>query len=574
VALPDLPPFRSAVWRVLGSTLLAGTLGLTFVLSRRGSERRPVVQQGSLEGFEAGQQGGYGTLTERLGRGRFDLHYAGIEGRKTDLRLRGVDGRLEEPEASWRLLSPSAHRAQEGVWDLDGPVRIEGRDGSGAEIGNGEAGGAGPALRWEKGAWIGLAPLQWQSLEGQGRGRWTLPAGWRREGDGVLKVQQGPVAWEAPAGSQLQRMVAQRLQLSPNFEAGRLEDVEAGFSDGTVWAKRADFTRSVITWHAPIRFARQDGWMGEAEGGSAPRPPPGSALQSLEFRGFTGHRRVTEGEERAEARGARWTPAGLRLEGSVRWEQPVDGLRLRLDAPRILLREGAGEDLPADLPLHWARAEGQAVLRWGGRSLSGPSMEVNRRTRAWRIAPPVLGRSEEGTFTAGEGRGGPSSWTFDGPVTASLADGGQLRGQRLAWSGEQWILSGRPATWTRLRERLSGARLVRRGDRLTFPEGVSGALATVDGDLTLRADRGERETTQLFVEGQVEVRGRGWTLKADRVTVELAPGRVVRQVRARGRVVLEGQMGRGQGESLDLDPAGRQATWAGRVHGTGTAKPW
>lgn len=574
MALPSLPSFRSPFWRVLGLASLAGTLGLTLFLSRQGPDRRPVVQQGSLEGFEVGQQGGYGTLTERLGKGRFDLRYARIEGRKSDLRLREVDGRLEEPEASWNLLSPSAHRAQEGVWDLDGPVKIVGRDGAGTEIGRGEASGAGAALRWEKGVWLGLAPLHWQSLEGQGRGSWILPAGWRREADGVLHVARGPVVWEAPTGSQMQGMTAQRLQLSPRFEEGRLDQVEAGFADGKVWARQADFTRTDIRWYAPMRFERSDGWKGEAEGGSAPRPQPGSSLQSLEFKGFKGRRQVADGEERAEARGARWTTAGLRLEGSVRWEQPVDGLRLQLHAPRILLREGPGADLPADLPLHWARAEGQAVLQWGSRSLTGPAMEVNRLSKAWRIAPPVLGRSEEGTFSAGEGRGNPSSWSFEGPVAASLVDGGQLRGQRLTWAGEQWILTGRPATWSRLRERLSGNRLIRKGDRLAFPEGLSGALATADGDLTLRADRGEREATQLQVEGQVEVRGRGWTLKADRVTVELAPGRVVRQVKARGRVVLEGQMGRGQGESLDLDPAGRQATWAGRVHGTGTAKPW
>jgi hypothetical protein len=569
-----LPSLRSPLWRGIGWTLLAGTLAATGYLAMQGPDHRSLVRGGSIEGFEVGQRGSYGTLTERLGKGRFDLKYARIEGRKSDLRLQEVEGRLEEPGASWTLQSPAAHRAEEGMWDLQAPVKIVGKDGAGTEIGQGEARGEGVALRWEKGVWLGLAPLQWESFEGQGRGRWMLPVGWRREADGVISVKRGPVSWEAPSGGQMLGMTAETLQLSPRFEEGTLTAVEAAFTDGKVWARQADFTRAEIRWFAPVRFERNDGWKGDAESGFAPRPRPGSSLQSLEFKGFKGWRNVAGGQERAEALGARWTPAGLRLEGSVQWEQPVDGQRLQLKAPRILLREGPGEDLPADLPERWGRAEGQAVLTWGNRSLSGPRMEVNRLTRSWRIEAPVLGRSEEGTFSAGEGRGNPERWTFEGPVVASLADGGQLRGQRLTWMGEQWTLTGRPATWNRLRERLSGHRLIRKGEHLLFPEGLSGSLLTPDGDITLRADRGERELERLRVEGQVEVQGRGWTVKADRVVVELGPGRVVREVKARGRVSLEGQLGRGLGDSLDLDVGRRQAAWSGRVHGTGTAKPW
>jgi hypothetical protein len=570
----NMPSFRSPLWRGIGWALLAGTLATTGFLAMKSPNHRSLVRPGNLDDYAAGQRGNYGTLTERLGKGRFDLKYARIEGRESDLRLQEVEGRLEEPDASWTLVSPAAHRAQEGLWDLDAPVRIKGTDAAGTEIGHGEARGSGVALRWEKGTWVGLAPLAWETLEGQGRGRWTLPPGWRREADGILNVERGPVVWEAPPGSQLQGMTAQTLQLSPRFEEGTLTSVEASFIDGKVWAQRAEFSKENIRWFAPMRFQRSDGWKGDAEAGVAPRPRPGTPLQSVEFKGFKGWREIEGGQERAESLGARWTPAGLRLEGSVRWEQPVDGERLQLNAPRILLREGPGDDLPVDLPDHWARAEGQAVLKWGNRSLTGPRMEVNRLTRAWRIQAPVLGRSEEGTFSAGEGRGNPSNWTFDGPVVVSLSDGGQLRGQRLAWAGDQWTLVGRPATWNRLGERLAGHRLVRMGEHLVFPEGLSGALATPEGDLTLHSDRGERDAGRLTVEGQVEVQGRGWTLKADRVVVELAPGRIVKQVKARGRVSLEGQLGQGLGESLDLDPTRRQATWAGRVRGTGKVKPW
>jgi hypothetical protein len=569
-----LPSFRSPLWQGIGLTLLVGTLAFTGYLAIRSPGHQPLVRKGNLEGYDLGQQGYFGTLTERLGKGRFDLKYARIEGRKTDLRLQEVDGRLEEPDASWTLVSPEARRAEEGIWDLLGPVKIGGKDATGAEIGRGEARGTSVAMRWEKGVWLGLSPLFWESLEGRGRGHWTLPAGWRREADGVVNVEQGPVQWQAVPAGQLRGMTAQKLQLSPRFEDGTLTKVEADFTDGKVWAQKVVFTNTDIRWFAPIRFQRADGWLGAADSGLAPRPQPGSLLESLEFKQFKGWRDVTGGRERAEALGARWTPAGLRLEGSVRWEQPLDGQTLQLSAPRILLREGIGDDLPADLPRNWGRAEGQAVLKWGTRSLSGPRMEVNRLTRDWRIQPPVLGRSPEGTFQAGEGRGNPSNWIFEGPVVANLIDGGQLRGQRLTWAGETWTLTGRPATWSRLKERMAGHRLVRNGEHLRFPEGLSGALTTPDGDLTFRADRGERDRERLQAEGQVEVQGRGWTLKADRVTVELGPGRVVQQVKASGRVSLEGQLGRGLGESLVLDPGRRQATWSGRVHGTGTAKPW
>lgn len=574
MSLVSLPSFRSPFWRGTGWALLAGTLATTGYLALQRPGHQPLIRQGRLDGYEVGQRGSFGTLTERLGQGRFDLKYARIEGRKTDLHLQEVEGRLEEPDAVWTLDSPAAHREKEGLWDLLGPVRITGRDGGGSEIGHGEARGGGVALRWEKGVWLGLAPLAWESLEGQGKGRWMLPPGWRREANGVLHVDNGPVVWEAPSGGQMLGMTAHGITLSPRFEDGSLSAVEASFTDGKVWARQADFTKLSIRWFPPVRFQRDDGWKGEAEGGYAPRPGPGQPLQSLEFKGFKGWRQVAGGQERAEALGARWSPAGLQLEGSVRWEQPIDGQRLQLNAPRILLREHPGEDLPADLPEHWARAEGAAVLTWGNRSLSGPRMEVNRLSRAWRIQAPVYGRSEEGTFSAGAGTGNPSSWTFDGPVVANLADGGQLRGQKLTWAGEEWTLLGRPATWNRLRERLSGHRLVRKGEQMLLPEGLSGALATADGDITLNADRGERERDRLKVEGQVEIQGRGWTLKADSVLVLLAPGRVVQRVRAAGRVTLEGQLGRGHGEALDLDLTRRQATWTGRVRGTGTANPW
>jgi len=203
-------------------------------------------------------------------------------------------------------------------------------------------------------------------------------------------------------------------------------------------------------------------------------------------------------------------------------------------------------------------------------------MDVQRARREWKLQAPVLGRSEEGTFSAAAGTGSPKAWSFEGPVTVSLINGGQLQGAKLRWEGAEWTMTGRPATWSRLRERMSGRRLVRNGELLRFPEGISGSLAAQEGDLTLRADRGESEPLRILVEGQVEFRGQGWSLRADRIEATLAPGRIVKKLSARGRVELRGQLGEGKGEALELqlDPGSRKATWSGRVKGLAEVQAW
>jgi hypothetical protein len=261
------------------------------------------------------------------------------------------------------------------------------------------------------------------------------------------------------------------------------------------------------------------------------------------------------------------------LEGSVIWDQPLDGLRLSLTSPRILLREGVGNDLPEDLLIGETRAEGSALLTWGKRSLSSPRAVVQRATSKWRLEAPVFGRSEEGTFSAGAGSGDPHRWVFEGPVLADLAGGGNLRGSRLQWEDSKkgdlptWMLQGRPATWTRLRERLTGLRILRQGERLQFPDGIMGSLAASQGDMTLRADNGDSDLAKITLSGHVECQGMGWRLRADRILVVMGPGRIVKTVKAEGGVMLRGRMGEGRGEALDLDITTQMARWQGRVRG-------
>lgn len=554
---------RNPVWRGVGVALTGGVLGFSAWYLLRSS--RPILP---TEGGPAirGTVGARGTLTEQLGRGRFVVAYDTLLGEERDLRVIQVKGSLEEPEIRWEVAAPEAHRA-EGVWLLEGPLTVTSHLPGGPLTGEGRMDQDGPALRWEEGRWRGLAPLIWLDREGQGMGTWRIPAGWVRQADGRLLVQQGPVIWEALEPGALKRLVAQRLDLGLGLQSGRLEGIEAEVEGGRMQAASAVFTPERLTWSPPLTFQRADGWTGHAEGGLAPRPAPGAPLQALELAGFLAQRPTPEGPEQLGSRGARWTRAGLRLEGSVRWEQPLDGQKLTLQAPRLLAREGPGSDLPPDLAEGEARAEGQPVLTWGARSLSSPRMTARRATRAWSMEAPVLGRSEQGTFTAGAGGGSPKRWSFSGPVRAQLVNGGALRGDRLLWEAEVWTFLGRPATWTRVRERIAAPRIVRQEGKVIFPEGLNGALAGPEGDVLIRADRGEGHSGAFTLQGRVECRGLGWRLNADRISVTLGPGNTVKLLDARGAVTLRGRMGEGWGEALVLDPVQRSAAWSGRVRG-------
>jgi hypothetical protein len=556
------------LWTAGGWLLIIGTIGACFIYIGHGP--KIVAPKDSV--FPGTPQGIRGTITEQLDQGRFVLSYRIIEGQESDLNLQGVTGALEEPEVRWAMASPSARR-QEGRWTLQAPMDLQGIAPGGKVLGRGHVAGHGPALRWEKGAWEGLAPLHWENLEGSGKGRWLLPAGWRRSSDGRMEVDRGPVVWESTQGGPLLRMEAGSLWAKSAFQEGLFRKVKADVQGGTVHADIAELKADQLRWPGHLSFERDDGWKGEAGGGFAPRPAPGAGLEAIELRHFLAHRAVPGGEERLTANGVRWTKAGLRMEGSVVWDQPMDGLRLSLKSPRILLREAPGSDLPEDLLVGEARAEGSALLTWGNRSLSSPRAVVQRATSRWRLDAPVLGRSEEGTFSAGAGSGDPHRWIFEGPVLADLFNGGNLRGARLLWEDPKlgapptWTIQGRPATWTRLRERLTGLRILRQGERLQFPEGIMGSLAASQGDVTLRADRGDSDTAKVTLSGHVECQGMGWRLNADRISVVLGPGRIVKTVRAEGGVLLRGRMGEGRGEALDLDITTQMARWQGRVRG-------
>ena len=564
------------IWTAAGWLLIVGTLVASAYSIARGPKIIP--PQGDV--FSGTPKGVRGTISEDLDRGRFVLGYETIEGQESDLRLKGVSGVLQEPETRWNLTSPAGER-QEGKWTLDAPLHIKANSPDGHSLGFGRVDGPGPAVRWQRGAWEGLAPLHWENLEGGGMGRWDLPTGWQRFADGHFEVDHGPVRWEPTEKGPFQHVEANSLWAKAGFQEGTMKDVVARTEDGTIHAELAQLTPTTITWPSRLRFERNDGWSGEAAGGFAPRPAPGQSVDRIELRQVQAHRTVPGGTETLLANGARWTREGLLLEGSVTWDQPLDGSRLTLKAPRIARREAPGPGLAQDLPIGAARAEGMALLTWGRSSLSSPSIEAIPTSSSkgvpsmglWHLSAPVLGRSEEGTFFAASASGGPRAWVFQGPVEAQLFNGGVLRGSRLLWEEGKagalpsWSLNGSPATWTRYRERLSGLRILRQGVNLRFPDGITGALAADSGDLSLRAEQGDYDPTRIQLNGHVECLGLGWGLKAERITVHLGLGRIVKSIRAEGGVILKGHMGEGRGEALDLDLGAQVAKWQGRVRG-------
>ncbi|HET6329875.1 MAG TPA: hypothetical protein VFF76_03720 [Holophagaceae bacterium] len=563
------PSHRNPVWRTLGWITIGSAIALTGLFMLQGPRR--LLGQTGTGLFDPGMSGSRGSLSEAMGNGRMVLNYQTLEGTDEDLKLKGVTGQLLDSTGLWHLKAPSARRLDQ-AWTLDGALDLDLVDGAGDSLGQGRVTGTGGAMLWKDGVWTGLQPLLWESRQGASSGEWHLPAGWTRQADGRFRVEQGGVRWVAADAGTLRSMDAAKLWATPGFAEGHLEQAVATLSGGVIRAATADLDPQTVRWPAPLSFTRDDGWRGTAAGGEAPRPAPGAAFQRVELRTFHADRKGSDGLEKLDAAGARWTPAGLRLEGSVTWTQTYQGAPLKLQGPTILMRNGPGEDLPKDLPAGHAMADGRPVLTWGNRSLSSPRMEVDRVTRRWKLDAPTLGRGADGTFSGAAAEGTPAAWTVAGPVNLALAGGGQLRGNQLLWEAGAWTLRGNPATWTRLQERLSGPRIIRAGDRLDFPDGLQGAEAGPDGDLTVRAAQGHGDGQSLLLGGGVACTGPGWRVEAPAITVTFGPGHVVKAIHASGGASLKGRYGEGKGEALDMAfgaGAPPVVRWQGRVRGEG-----
>ena len=177
-------------------------------------------------------EGKVGTYTEQLNGSRFLLKYETLLGGQDFMQLKGVHGRLEETNATWFMESPSARKAAD-IWTLDGPMEVEARDPRKQTIlGHGWIERPEPGLKWDHGVWTGLSTLVWEDLQGQGKGRWIFPPGWRRELDGRFVVEHKPVKWEAMAKGSVHTMEAQSLWTTQGFTNGRMEQVSSVLEGG------------------------------------------------------------------------------------------------------------------------------------------------------------------------------------------------------------------------------------------------------------------------------------------------------------------------------------------------------
>ena len=75
---------------------------------------------------------------------------------------------------------------------------------------------------------------------------------------------------------------AQRMDVAFGLTDAVLEEVKATLEGGTVQVHRARIDQETVHWEAPVRFARSDGWVGVAQGGVAPRPAEGQAIDRAE----------------------------------------------------------------------------------------------------------------------------------------------------------------------------------------------------------------------------------------------------------------------------------------------------
>ena len=238
---------RNPLWRISGTAMMLGIIGITTLYVVRGP--RPLQPTGDSRGTGAGgTQGRFGTVTEPLGKGLFVLSYETITGKEEDLQLQQVAGRLEEPQTTWRMHSPAARKAG-GVWTLFGPMDMDAQASTGKTLlGKGFIADPGPGLGWDRGVWHGLSPLVWDDLQGSGRGRWNLPAGWSRGLDGKFVVEKGPVHWTATQEGTVRSMDAERMWAALGFNEGHMEGVTAQLTGGQVDAQVVDIEEAWIRW--------------------------------------------------------------------------------------------------------------------------------------------------------------------------------------------------------------------------------------------------------------------------------------------------------------------------------------
>jgi hypothetical protein len=572
-----------------------------------------------------GARGESGQWVERLNRGEYTLTCESSEGDENALKLIGVVAKYVESRENppthdptqrtliWRATAPTAiHEANGGADTLDGPLFIEVKDSNGALLGSGKTDRVGPALRRENDVWIGLAPLRWTQLEESGKGEYLLPAGWRKEADDRFLVAQGPVIWNS-AGSDIIRSITSESLNATSLTAGILNNAQATLTGegtmggGQIWAERVEVAGATLRFLAPLKFEHQRGWKGTAAEGLALRPDSPDLSGSLNSRGalelkdFQAHGILdavnSKGNVSAlnireiKANGAKWTSAGLQMEGNVQWNLDLNEKGGRttsylLRAPRAFYRSGPGNELPKDMPADSIRSEGNPVLTWNDNTLNSSAMTYLVDEHSWHLESPVHGTVPGGSFSTKSASGSASQWIFNGPIRADYKNWGSLRGDRLVWDESPepvYTFTGKPAVLIGLERRLSGEKIIRKNNQLQFPQGIQGSLNMQGETLTLRADRADIiggdnmgssvsgiSIKEARLAGRVECLTENYRFSAQEAIITFdnnQPSKII----AKGKTSLQGSLGSGVGEYLELtfEKGKKQPhiNWSGQVRG-------
>jgi len=597
-------------------------VAVCFCITGAVALKRPQVNETSLaHRLFAGTRGEKGQWTEVLPRGEYTLICESSEGNEKIMKLVGVTARyVESPPVSgpsqrtlvWHITAPTAtHEANGTVDTLDGPLTIEVRDIHGILLGSGKSVQDGPALRRESDVWQGLAPLRWVQEDEMGRGEYLLPKGWRKEKDDRFVVEEGPVVWNSLEPGLVSSLTADALN-AKDVSSGVLNSVTAKLDGdgvaggGKIWAECVEVAGQTLRFLAPIRFEHQLGWSGTATEGLANRAvspdsdgtseSPGS-LDLFNFQasgligdGFSGENISSINVHSASAKSARWTAAGLQMEGNVTWDLEVaekngKATRYILKAPRTYYRSGLGRDLPEGLALWSVRSEGGPHLAWDGNTLSSPGMTYQLAEQTWHLERPVTGTVPGGSFSAGSGSGSASGWIFTTPIRAELRDWGSLRGNRMVWEEKPdpaYTFTGNPAILTNTERRLSGDVIFQTGNQLIFPSGIQGSITFKGETFTLRADRAEIigdgtsqgthsiSLSEIRLSGRVECSAPDYRFSSRDASIKFDGDRP-RHIEAKGGISLQGSLGSGFGDTLELffENGWRQPNinWSGGVRG-------
>ncbi|MDR0498700.1 MAG: hypothetical protein LBH03_03050 [Holophagales bacterium] len=604
---------RHLAYQWIGWLLIAVCILITSFLSVNRLGVKEVVMTNT---FFQGMRGEKGLWYEKLTGGEYTLTCESSEGDENLLKLKDVEAKYVEelsnknPETQtliWHIKAPTATHENEKTTDtLDGPLFIQVKDINGILLGSGKSESEGPALRRKNDIWFGLAPLHWIQADESGKGEYFLPAGWRKQDDDWFIAEHGPIIWNSMGTDLVNSLTADSLS-AKDLTTGVLNNVKARLvgndtlERGEIWAERMEIAGTELRFPAPLKFEHQNGWQGTASEGIAVRSGASDKPGVLELKDFRASGLLNPPDatgkilkvnlHQAKANGTRWSSAGLQMEGDVQWDLDLsrkngNTTRYILKAPRAFYRNASGDELPKDIVIGAIRSEGYPVLTWDENSLSAPIMTYLIKEQIWHLEGAAYGIIPGGSFSAGSAFGSISHWEFDGPIRTDYKNWGTLRGDSLIWNEfpeSVYTFTGKPTVLIGLDRRLAGEKIVHIGNQLQFPSGIQGSFNFQGETFTLKADNAifvgdenivsgasAKSIKEVRLMGSVEYSAKSYKFSSKEAIITLENNRL-KQITAKGGVSLQGNLGSGIGDILELTfEQGRNQpfiNWSGRARG-------